>query len=479
MKPLLQRLYEAEQSIDELKDILDNKFKTSVNDKDFDIIVSNTGKIVALPKDSVYKINHDKLLVNYMGFDGKFVISLDDSGLNPNWVNTNMICEISDGEQKLTPIGVDNQIRYDVVDSVNNTDVWYFGAWFYNNEEAVDLATAVVHDGGTDWNIKTAINKTTSWEWHSLIIDLSLYTNGRLLAFYIKNKSFTDGGQLIKIKNAHFFNLSEAYTTQDKDSMDIIMENTDEYLYRGILEDSITINTATDVDKLLRDYTLYWEDQFEGSALDPSRWNHRYLGIRNSAINIEDAIEVSDGSLKIKTYQNNGEAYTGMISTDNLFETKYGYFEMRAKLPKNNVCWPAFWLQSDTIGNIIGDTRNSGTEIDIMEDFTSGYGRIQHALHWDGYDVNHQTENFKQLYPDIVDFNDEYHTFGAMWDTNGYKFYIDGYLTYETTSAPSDVAEYIILSCEVDENRKKTLLSDNTLTDKFEIDYVKVYKKNG
>ncbi len=44
------------------------------------------------------------------------------------------------------------------------------------------------------------------------------------------------------------------------------------------------------------------------------------------------------------------------------FSQQYGYFEMRAKLPKGPGVWPAFWL-----GSIVDKTAPASVEIDVLE----------------------------------------------------------------------------------------------------------------
>ena len=53
---------------------------------------------------------------------------------------------------------------------------------------------------------------------------------------------------------------------------------------------------------------------------------------------------------------------------------RYGYFEMRAKFPKGNGAWPAFWLKT---GNQFTDRSETRAEIDIIE--------VYGANDWSGY----------------------------------------------------------------------------------------------
>lgn len=149
-----------------------------------------------------------------------------------------------------------------------------------------------------------------------------------------------------------------------------------------------------------------WADEFDGLSLDATRWSHRATGPRNDGVLTPDAVSVANGLLTMKTYTEGGQHFSGMISTAQTgptgFEQRYGYFEARINFNSSPGQWSAFWLQSQTIGNPIGDPATAGVEMDIAEhrarcvtaptptppatctptnDITD---RIQQALIWDG-----------------------------------------------------------------------------------------------
>lgn len=87
------------------------------------------------------------------------------------------------------------------------------------------------------------------------------------------------------------------------------------------------------------------------------------------------------GALRIRLEQRNGVWQSGMMQTGNPsgrgFAQKFGIFEMRAKFPKGNGTWPAFWLKTV---NEFFDTTTSRGELDVIE----AYGDNDH----DGYHGN-------------------------------------------------------------------------------------------
>merc|ERR1711879_683189 len=209
------------------------------------------------------------------------------------------------------------------------------------------------------------------------------------------------------------------------------------------------------------DYTklkLIWEDNFESKKLNEKNWSHRYLGKRMEGYNSSKNISLENGFLKIKITKLNDKIYTAMIGTENKFETKYGYFEVKVKLPKRKGSQSAFWLQSPTYGNFLNDLEKSGAEIDIFE-FINDKKQVYHTIHYNGYGKDHKSMQSKTKIKDNT-----WHKFALYWDENYYKFFVDDKLVWETTEGVSKTKQYIILSIEA----TKWAKSKNYVTTNFE-----------
>ena len=221
------------------------------------------------------------------------------------------------------------------------------------------------------------------------------------------------------------------------------------------------------------DYQLIWQDEFNGTSLDTSKWRHRYPGPRRDAINHADAVSLDGlGHLILLTEQNDSLYYTGMIGTEGTFETTFGYFVCRAKLQSQIGHWSAFWLQSPALGQEIGNTATSGTEIDIFEYLRKEGDQVHFTLHWDGYKAEHKSIGSVRSIPGL---SEGWHTFGLLWTAEEYIFYVDGQETWRTTEAISQRGQYLILSLEVGNwagDIKKAALPDS-----FFVDYVRVYQQ--
>ncbi len=200
--------------------------------------------------------------------------------------------------------------------------------------------------------------------------------------------------------------------------------------------------------QITNNLNLVWADEFNGNTLDASKWKvppawNRQGGSYWSADNYE---MTGNGQLRLSVTEKNGKVYCGALRTHNLFDKKYGFFEVRCKVPQMKGGWAAFWMMP--YGNKPGNAGNDGTEIDIFESINGWKGQINHALHWDGYGPEHKHEAKKMQRPDLYD--DKYHIFSVMWTPQEYIFYIDNKETWRTsTGGVADVKQYLKLTLEV------------------------------
>ena len=205
---------------------------------------------------------------------------------------------------------------------------------------------------------------------------------------------------------------------------------------------------------------IVFEENFNGTNLNTKIWDYRQLNTyRINAWLTTNAVKVENGYLKMLVFSEPDtigyKHYAGMISTQQSFNQKFGYFEARIKFSTQPGMWSAFWLQSPTVTADL-PAEQAGVEIDIMEhrrvdkEGNDVSNNIEQTLHWGGYGENHKIKRFRK--PDMGTGSD-FHTYGVEWTADKYTFYYDGKPTVTWTRADnvpiSQVAQYIILTTEI------------------------------
>lgn len=263
---------------------------------------------------------------------------------------------------------------------------------------------------------------------------------------------------------------------------------------------------------LLDDYTLYWEDDFNGNSLsndwepqigDGSNYSVYRWGNNEEQYYKSENATVSGGNLHItarkeKTtyYTDGGEErsynYTSArLRTTGRITTLYGYIEARIKLPEGTGMWPAFWMLPE--GNFQGKWWPTNGEIDIMEAkgrILNKYGATIHTGTSNGQD-NYKTRDY--TFPSSGAITD-FHTYGVEWSTNGFAFYCDDVkffevspTTYQGTNglytssptAPFDQEFHLLLNLAVGGNYDGGRQPDESFSSaEMLVDYVRIYHRN-
>ncbi len=216
-------------------------------------------------------------------------------------------------------------------------------------------------------------------------------------------------------------------------------------------------------------WKLVWHDEFDGKKLDETKWDVPE-GSRRDGWWSRRAITLDGkGNLVISTLKDGDKYLDGCVRTRGKFEHAHGYYVARIRLQEQPGHWSAFWMYGAGVGSI-GDDGRDGTEIDIMEKPWLD-GRVQHALHWDGYGEHHKSKGKVAEAPGVMG---GFHTFSLWWKPDEYVFYVDGKETWRTDAGGvCQVPLYIKLSDEI--GKWGGDISDAKLPDRFLVDYVRVY----
>jgi beta-glucanase (GH16 family) len=229
----------------------------------------------------------------------------------------------------------------------------------------------------------------------------------------------------------------------------------------------------------LNDYIFYGQDDFNGTQLDTSIWNYWAEGVvKGSTTFLRSNARVNNGNLYLLTerYQNNFSSVYVATEGKPQYYTKYGYFEIRAKMPKGIGNIGAFWLWTPGMSTTypIANPSIYGTEIDIFEYTATNPDNLYVSLHWNGYDVaNGALEStFTDYIPGI---SNGYHTYALEWTPKEYIVYVDNVERVRTNQIISHVPEFIALTCETGGFGGTNYLGP--WPDTLAIDYIKVFKR--
>lgn len=242
-----------------------------------------------------------------------------------------------------------------------------------------------------------------------------------------------------------------------------------------------------------KQWKLYWSDEFDGDALDLTKWNIED-GTNGPVVKKAENVTVEDGNCVITIRRDDstpGYAFsTAYVSTAHKFSFQYGRLEFRAKLPIGQGLWPALWTLGDNYLTIQDDAKAWPFcgEIDVMElvgcaDLSQEYNdqTILHTLHW-GPDRESHKEAHKKV--PLADFSaEEYHVYAVEWDEEEIVFFVDDTdcfhvkLDDPTMGVAFQQKHWLIMNINLYEWGEVAYNDTTPLPQKMYVDYVRVYKE--
>ena len=249
-------------------------------------------------------------------------------------------------------------------------------------------------------------------------------------------------------------------------------------------------------------WQLTFHDEFNEKKLDREKWRtDKYYGLRYHPGNIyknnqapdqycgDDMFEFTDSTIKQRAEKNpieinhvdwGGDDYGnftipyryGQLDSSNSFEQKYGYFEIRSKMPSEPGHWPAFWMVSK---------ESWPPEIDIYEAYTGkkikGLVNFESNFHWGTSEVKKM--NVKGH--GVSNISKDFHIYAVEWSDKFFKIYYDNLLIRVFTN-PEAINSFkypmhIIIGNQIDAREGRGIEGAKFPT-YHEIDYVRAYKKS-
>lgn len=188
------------------------------------------------------------------------------------------------------------------------------------------------------------------------------------------------------------------------------------------------------------EWQLIFEDEFTDDELNSDKWVKCYwwdaagctnLGNREEQWYLPGNVSVSDGMLRLKAQRemtanttgiyeySSGMVTTGRVTYDQLvptrFDFQYGYAEIRARAPRGQGLWPAFWLLPSRHAPI--------PEIDVMEILGQEIETLYYAFHYRDQIGKKRARGHSFKVPDL---SEDWHVFGVEWSPERIIWYFDG-----------------------------------------------------
>jgi beta-glucanase (GH16 family) len=253
-------------------------------------------------------------------------------------------------------------------------------------------------------------------------------------------------------------------------------------------------NASAGHEKVNSNWKLVWSDEFDGSAIDTTKWNFEIDGKGGGNGEMEyytdkpENAHIENGHLLITAIKDGTDAEgrphkftSARMTTKGKFSAEYGRFEARIKMPTGRGVWPAFWLMPED--SVYGGWASSG-ELDIVEEVGDkpniAFGTIHYGDKW----PRNVHSGDKFVLPSGI-LAADWHVYAVEWEEGVIRWYIDGIL-YQTQTkwytkaapfpAPFDQKFFIILNFAVGGAWPGRPSPDTPFPQSMDIDYVRVYQ---
>ena len=240
--------------------------------------------------------------------------------------------------------------------------------------------------------------------------------------------------------------------------------------------------------------SLVFSDEFNGSAIDSSKWNTRYnwgpdsildqelqyyvdtqtfpdFGYNPFVFNGETLSITADRTPADLSAAASNQAYlSGALTTLGKFEFRYGYAEIRARVPRGAGYWPAFWM----LGAQFVDLK---PQLFVLESRGNESDTVFHRYNYtDTADVV-RTSGY--LSSPGNDFSAGFHTYGVSWTSESLTFFVDGSRRHTVShDSISKQDHYMLLNLAVGGAFPGIPNTETVFPGSFEIDYIRVYQSD-
>lgn len=239
-------------------------------------------------------------------------------------------------------------------------------------------------------------------------------------------------------------------------------------------------------------HEIVFSDEFNSvGEPDSTKWNFEEGYLRNGELQryTTDNAFCENGKLIIELRKDdetvadsiNGHHYTSAsISTANLAGWRYGYIEVRAKVPSSLGVWPAIKLLPSH--QVYGGWPRSG-ELDVMESVGHMPEHVHFTAHSERFNYVRSTQRRKSVCVDGL--SEDFHVYALEWLPDCLKWYVDGKeqfkirreATDDWTTWPFDTDFFLAINLAYGGSWGGVSGTDaKSLPQRFEIDYVRIFK---
>lgn len=209
---------------------------------------------------------------------------------------------------------------------------------------------------------------------------------------------------------------------------------------------------------------IYMDPQFAGTAEHPL--HVQPFSIRDGILQIR-AERADPATISPFIWKH---AYTsGCITSELTHWQTYGYFEMRARLPRGKGFWPAFWLLPKRAG--------WPPEVDVFE----ASGARPYGIKHGAIEKPRSASTAAGMWIEqIIDSSDGFHVYGMEWTRENIVFFIDGIKSFEYGPHAIHEDMYLLANLALGSHDPNWIPDPDLSTPfpgLFEIDYIRAYQR--
>lgn len=245
-------------------------------------------------------------------------------------------------------------------------------------------------------------------------------------------------------------------------------------------------------DPIKKDYTIVWQDEFDGQELDESKWEYQLgdgsqyglwrWGNNEDQYYRKENVSIVNGVLRIKAIREDFANYqftSARIRSLGKGDFKYGKIEASIRMANTGGLWHAFWM----LPSHPNSSWPISGEIDIMEYVGNSPNEVLNTIHFADQAGNHNQSGA----PTPIQFDNAFHLYSVEWDENKITWFRDSLETYSVLRSsevlnktwPFDAEFHLLLNTAVGGNLGGSIDVQGLQKPKYmEVDFVRVYQKN-